>query len=124
MAIVVDEYGDVQGMVTMQEILEDLLGDMSDEGEVNLTGVRKEADGSIVVDGSVSIRDLNRAMGWALPDSEATTVAGLVIHESRSIPDERQAFTFHGKRFIVMKRVKNRITRLRIRPAIDGIVAP
>jgi Mg2+/Co2+ transporter CorB len=123
-AVVVDEYGDVQGMVTMQEILEDLLGDISDEGDVSLTGVRKEADGSIVVDGSVSIRDLNRAMGWALPDSEATTVAGLVIHESRSIPDERQAFTFHGKRFIVMKRVKNRITRLRIRPAVDGIVAP
>jgi Mg2+/Co2+ transporter CorB len=119
-AVVVDEYGDVQGMVTMQEILEDLLGDMSDEGEVSLAGVRKEADGSIVVDGGVSIRDLNRAMGWALPDSEATTVAGLVIHESRSIPDERQAFTFHGKRFIVMKRVKNRITRLRIRPAIEG----
>ncbi len=123
-AIVVDEYGDVQGMVTMQEILEEVLGDMSDEGDVSLTGVRKEADGSIVVDGSVSIRDLNRAMGWALPDSEATTIAGLVIHESRSIPDERQAFTFHGKRFIVMKRVKNRITRLRIRPAIETGVMP
>jgi Mg2+/Co2+ transporter CorB len=123
-AIVVDEYGDVQGMVTMQEILEEVLGDMSDEGDVSLTGVRREADGSIVVDGSVSIRDLNRAMGWALPDSEATTVAGLVIHESRSIPDERQAFTFHGKRFIVMKRVKNRITRLRIRPATETGVMP
>lgn len=123
-AVVVDEYGDVQGMVTMQEILEDLLGDMSDEGDVSLTGVRKEADGSIVVDGSVSIRDLNRAMGWLLPDSEATTIAGLVIHESRSIPDERQAFTFHGKRFIVMKRVKNRITRLRIRPATESGIMP
>jgi Mg2+/Co2+ transporter CorB len=123
-AVVVDEYGDVQGMVTMQEILEDLLGDMSEEGEVSLAGVRKEADGSIVVDGGVSIRDLNRAMGWALPDSEATTVAGLVIHESRSIPDERQAFTFHGKRFIVMKRVKNRITRLRIRPAVESGALP
>lgn len=119
-AVVVDEYGDVQGMVTMQDILEDVLGDISDEREVGLTGVRKEADGSIIVDGGVSIRDLNRAMNWALPDSEATTIAGLVIHESRSIPDERQAFTFHGKRFIVMKRVKNRITRLRIRPAIEN----
>eukprot|EP01035_Chromulina_nebulosa_P010381 gene10381-13952_t len=120
-AIVVDEYGDMQGMVTMQDILEDLLGDMSDEGDVNLSGVRKEADGSIVVDGGVSIRDLNRAMGWALPDSEATTIAGLVIHESRSIPDERQAFTFHGKRFTVLKRMKNRITRLRIRPALEAV---
>lgn len=122
-AIVVDEYGEMQGMVTMQDILEDVLGDVSDEREVGLTGVRKEADGSIVVDGDVTVRDLNRAMGWALPDSEATTIAGLVIHESRSIPDERQAFTFHGKRFIVMKRIKNRITRLRIRPAVESGVA-
>lgn len=118
-AIVVDEYGDMQGMVTMQDILEDVLGDMADERDVGLTGVRKEADGSIIVDGDVTVRDLNRAMGWSLPDSEATTIAGLVIHESRSIPDERQAFTFHGKRYIVMKRVKNRITRLRIRPAVE-----
>jgi Mg2+/Co2+ transporter CorB len=123
-AIVVDEYGDMQGMVTMQDILEDVLDDLSEEGDVNLPGVRKEADGSIVVEGGVSIRDLNRAMGWSLPDSEATTIAGLVIYESRSIPDVRQAFTFHGKRFIVMKRVKNRITRLRIRPAIEPRIAP
>jgi Mg2+/Co2+ transporter CorB len=116
-AIVVDEYGDMQGMVTMQDILEDVLGDMTDDRDIGLQGVRKEADGSIVVDGAVTVRDLNRAMGWSLPDSEATTIAGLVIHESRSIPDERQAFTFHGKRFIVMKRLKNRVTRLRIRPA-------
>ena len=121
-AIVVDEYGDMQGMVTMQDILVDVLGDISDDRDVGLSGVRKEADGSIVVDGAVSIRDLNRALGWSLPDAEATTIAGLVIHESRSIPDERQAFTFHGKRFIVMKRVKNRITRLRVRPAIDTVI--
>jgi Mg2+/Co2+ transporter CorB len=69
-----------------------------------------------VVDGGVPIRDLNRAMDWQLPDEEATTIAGLVIHESKSIPEERQAFTFYGKRFIVLKREKNRITRLRIRP--------
>lgn len=119
-AIVVDEYGEMQGMVTMQDILEDVLGDITDERDVGLSGVRKEADGSIVVDGGVTVRDLNRALGWTLPDGEATTVAGLVIHESRSIPDERQAFTFHGKRFIVMKRIKNRITRLRIRPVAEN----
>ncbi|MCB1444221.1 MAG: CBS domain-containing protein [Rhizobiaceae bacterium] len=125
-AVVVDEYGDVQGLITMQDILEEVVGDISDDRQPDLTGVRKEADGSIVVDGSVSIRDLNRAMGWSLPDEDATTVAGLVIHESRSIPDERQSFTFHGKRFIVMKRVKNRITRLRIRPAetLPALPAP
>ena len=115
-ATVVDEYGEVQGMVTLQDILKEIVGDSSDEKTVDIQGVRQEADGSLVVDGGVAIRDLNRAFGWTLPDEEATTIAGLVIHESKSIPEERQAFTFYGKRFIVMKRVKNRITRLRIRP--------
>ena len=123
-AVVVDEYGDVQGLITMQDILEEVVGDISDDRQPDLAGVRKQPDGSIVVDGSVSIRDLNRAMGWSLPDEDATTLAGLVIHESRSIPEERQSFTFHGKRFIVMKRVKNRITRLRIRPAEDVLMLP
>lgn len=117
MAIVVDEYGEVQGLVTLEDILEEVVGDISDEHDIDIQGVRQEADGSIVVDGSVPIRDLNRALDWSLPDEEATTIAGLVIHETKSIPEERQAFTFHGKRFIVMKRVKNRITKLRIRPA-------
>lgn len=115
-ATVVDEYGEVQGVVTLQDILKEIVGDISDEKAIDMQGVRQEADGSLVVDGGVAIRDLNRAFGWTLPDEEATTIAGLVIHESKSIPEERQAFTFHGKRFIVMKRVKNRITRLRIRP--------
>ncbi|OCP38155.1 HlyC/CorC family transporter [Ensifer sp. LC163] len=119
LAIVVDEYGQVQGLVTLEDILEEIVGDIADEHDLDIQGVRQEADGSIVVDGSVPIRDLNRALDWSLPDEEATTVAGLVIHESKSIPEERQAFTFHGKRFIVMKRVKNRITKLRIRPADD-----
>ena len=115
-ATVVDEYGEVQGVVTLQDILKEIVGDISDEAAVDMQGVRQEADGSLVVDGGVAIRDLNRAFGWSLPDEEATTIAGLVIHESKSIPEERQAFTFYGKRFIVMKRAKNRITRLRIRP--------
>ncbi|GMB83396.1 hypothetical protein NN6n1_41790 [Shinella zoogloeoides] len=119
-ATVVDEYGEVQGVVTLQDILKEIVGDISDEKAVDMQGVRQEADGSLVVDGGVSIRDLNRAFSWSLPDEEATTIAGLVIHESKSIPEERQAFTFYGKRFIVMKRVKNRITRLRIRPVEPG----
>lgn len=115
-ATVVDEYGEVQGVVTLQDILKEIVGDTSDEAAIDLQGVRREADGSLVVDGGVTIRDLNRAFSWALPDGEATTIAGLVIHEAKSIPEERQAFTFYGKRFIVMTRVKNRITKLRIRP--------
>lgn len=116
-AIVVDEYGEVEGLVTLEDIIEEIVGDIADEHDLAVQGVRQEADGSVVVDGSVPIRDLNRALGWTLPDDEATTIAGLVIHETQSIPRERQAFTFHGKRFIVMKREKNRITRIRIRPA-------
>ncbi len=115
-AIVVDEYGEVEGLVTLGDIIEEIVGEIADEGDIDLAGVKKEADGSVVVDGTVPIRDLNRALDWDLPDEEATTIAGLVIHETQSIPDEKQAFTFHGKRFVVMKRDKNRIARLRIRP--------
>lgn len=122
-AIVVDEYGEVQGLVTLEDILEEIVGDIADEHDLEIQGVRQEADGSIIVDGSVPIRDLNRALDWSLPDEEATTIAGLVIHESKLIPQERQAFTFYGKRFIVMRREKNRITKLRIRPA-DSVDLP
>ncbi|MEP9387773.1 transporter associated domain-containing protein [Mesorhizobium sp. KR9-304] len=115
-ALVVDEYGEVEGLVTLEDIIEEIVGDIADEHDVDMQGVKQEADGSVVADGSVPIRDLNRALGWSLPDNEATTIAGLVIHETQSIPEERQAFTFHGKRFVVMKRDKNRIARIRIRP--------
>src|SRR5271168_1156585 len=104
-AMVVDEYGEVEGIVTLEDILEE---------NVVVAGVRAQPDGSVVVDGSVPIRDLNRAMDWNLPDEEATTVAGLVIHEARSIPERGQSFTFHGFRFRVLRRERNRITALRI----------
>ena len=115
-ALVVDEYGEVEGMVTLEDILEEIVGDISDEHDVAVAGVRAQPDGSVVVDGSVPIRDLNRAMEWQLPADDATTIAGLVIHEARSIPDRGQSFTFHGFRFRVLKRERNRITALRIVP--------
>jgi Mg2+/Co2+ transporter CorB len=115
-ALVVDEYGEVEGLVTLEDILEEIVGDISDEHDIAVAGVRAQPDGSVFVEGSVPIRDLNRAMDWNLPDEEATTIAGLVIHEARSIPDRGQSFTFHGFRFRVLRRERNRITALRIVP--------
>jgi Mg2+/Co2+ transporter CorB len=115
-ALVVDEYGEVMGLVTLEDILEEIVGDISDEHDLVVAGVRPQPDGSVSVEGSVPIRDLNRVMEWNLPDAEATTIAGLVIHESRSIPEPGQSFTFHGFRFQVLRRTRNRITALRITP--------
>ena len=116
-AIVVDEYGVVMGLVTLEDILEEIVGDISDEHDLVVQGVRPQSDGSVIVDGSVPIRDLNRVMNWSLPDDEATTIAGLVIHEARAIPETGQVFTFHGFRFDVLRKTKNRITLLRIFPS-------
>ncbi|MBI2714371.1 MAG: HlyC/CorC family transporter [Rhizobiales bacterium] len=122
-ALVVDEYGEVEGLVTLEDILEEIVGDITDEHDVAMPGVRKQPDGSVNVDGAVSIRDLNRVMGWNLPDEEATTIAGLVIHEARSIPEVGQSFTFHGFRFRVLRRSRNRITALRIQPLMRKAAA-
>jgi Mg2+/Co2+ transporter CorB len=122
-ALVVDEYGELEGLVTLEDIIEEIVGDITDEHDIAVPGVRPLPDGSVNVDGSVPIRDLNRAMDWNIPDDEATTIAGIVIHEARSIPEPGQSFTFHGFRFQVLRRTRNRITALRVAPLTRKLTA-
>ncbi|MFN3622529.1 MAG: HlyC/CorC family transporter [Hyphomicrobium sp.] len=117
MALVVDEYGEVQGLITLEDILEEIVGQIADEHDTHEAAIRVQADGTVNVDGTVAIRDLNRQMGWDLPDEEATTVAGLVIHEAQNIPEPGQVFTFYGYRFEILRKTRNKITALRISPA-------
>jgi len=113
-ALVVDEYGELQGMITLEDILEEIVGAIHDEHDVQIQGVRTQSDGSVNVDGWVPIRDVNRATGWNLPDEEAVTVAGLVIHEAQTIPEPGQSFVFHGYRFNILRRQRNQVTGVNI----------
>jgi magnesium and cobalt exporter, CNNM family len=122
-ALVVDEYGELEGLVTLADIVEEIVGDITDEYDIAVPGVRVLPDGSVNVDGTVPVRDLNRAMDWNIPDAEATTIAGVVIHETRSIPEPGQSFTFHGFRFHVLRKTRNRITALRVTPLTRKVTA-
>jgi Mg2+/Co2+ transporter CorB len=113
-ALVVDEYGGLQGLVTLEDILEEIVGEIEDEHDTAVTGVRRQPDGSVHIDGEVAVRDLNRLMDWDLPEDEAVTIAGLVIHEAQAIPDPGQTFIFHHHRFQVLRRSRNQITALRV----------
>ncbi len=115
-ALIVDEYGALMGLVTLEDIIEEIVGEIEDEHDLPVKGVRPQADGSVHVDGDVTIRELNRARDWALPDEEAVTIAGLVIHEGQCIPDPGQVFSFHGYRFEILRRRRNQITALKITP--------
>lgn len=118
-SLVVDEYGALQGLVTLEDILEEIVGDIRDEHDIPVQGVRPQADGSVIVEGWVTIRDLNRAMNWELPDEEAVTIAGLVIHEAQTIPEPGQRFAFHGHRFDIVRKTRNQITGLKVVPIAE-----
>lgn len=115
-ALVVDEYGALLGVVTLEDILEEIVGDIAERHEYRIPGVRPQPDGTLVVDGHVTIRELNREFDWHLPDEEAATVAGLVLHEARRIPEVGQVFNFHGFRFEILRRRRNQIQSLRLTP--------
>lgn len=117
-ALVIDEYGDLQGVVTLEDILEEIVGDISDEHDAAgpSQGVKPLPGGAYEVEGSVTIRDLNRRFDWSLPDEEAATIAGLVVYEAQTLPDPGQIFRFHGFTFEVLERRRNRINRLRLTP--------
>jgi magnesium and cobalt exporter, CNNM family len=115
-ALVVDEYGSLMGIVTLEDILEEIVGDISDEHDIAVTGVKKQPDGSYTVDGDVTIRDLNREFEWTLPDEEAATVAGLVLHETRRIPEKGQTFIFHDFRFEILDRQRHQIKSVKVTP--------
>ncbi len=123
-ALVVDEYGALRGLITLEDILEEIVGEITDEFDPAAEHpIRKSEDGQFLIEGAMTIRDLNRASDWNLPDEEANTIAGLVIHEAQSIPIVGQVFAFHGFRFEVIERKDNRITRLKVRP-LETISAP
>jgi Mg2+/Co2+ transporter CorB len=116
-ALVVDEYGVLQGLVTLEDIVEEIFGDIAEQRDQALSeGIRPQADGSYNVDGVTPIRELNRELDWDLPDDAATTIAGLVIHEARVIPEVGQIFSFHGFTFEILRRQRNQIVALRITP--------
>jgi len=118
MALVVDEYGEVQGLITLEDILEEIVGQITDEHDQPDSHIRVQSDGTVNVDGTVAIRDINRHLDWDLPDDEATTIAGLVIHEAQTIPEPGQVFTFHGYRFEILRKSRNKITAIRIKPLL------
>ena len=96
--------------------MEEIVGDISDEHDHLIAGIRPTEDGAYVIDGDITIRDLNRELSWELPDEEASTLAGLVMHEAQRIPEVKQVFAFYGFRFEILRRKNNRITSIRVRP--------
>ncbi len=116
-AFVVDEYGALQGMLTLEDIIEEIVGQIEEEperGDIISRDIEETEDGMYIVDGQISIRDLNRALDWNLSDEEASTLAGLIIYEAKLIPEKGQKFHFNGYHFEIVEKIRNQITRVKV----------
>lgn len=118
-ALAVDEYGALMGVITLEDIIEEIVGDIQDEYDEDVEGIVKKIGGGVIVNGDIAIRELNRARDWSLPDDEAVTIAGLVIHEAQTIPEVGRVFSFHGYRFEILAKVRNQITSLKVEKTFE-----
>ena len=122
-ALVVDEYGTLEGVVTLEDILEEIVGNIEDETDKTQTAVRQTADGYYLLDGQMPIRDLNRMFNWNISDDNVVTIAGYLLDMTESIPDEGQKFVFNGFEFAIVKKVRNQLTQIKMRPLDDSEIA-
>ena len=118
LAFVVDEYGTLMGILTLEDVIEEIVGDIEDEHDIKIKGAKKSKDGKYTIYGNVTIRDMNREFGWNLPDNNASTLAGLIFHEIKTIPEPGKIFSFYGFRFEIINVKKNHIELVKVTPLI------
>ena len=118
LTFVVDEYGTLMGILTLEDIIEEIVGNIEDEHDIKIKGAKKSKDGKYTINGNVTIRDMNREFGWNLPDNNASTLAGLIFHEIKTIPEPGKIFSFYGFRFEIINVKKNHIELVKVTPLI------